>query len=216
MKIGVIGATGKAGSLIASEAYARGNKVTAIIRNKSKLENDIYEVIEKDIFDLKSKHLKDFDVVVNAFGTAFDKESAKLHVKAMKYLIKVFEDLPNVRLIVIGGAASLYKDGNMKRQVLEDIPEEWRAVPQKAAKALDILRKSDVNWTFFSPAVTFDYKGARTGKYTLGNEFYIVNEDGESYISYSDYAIALVDEIENEAFIKRRFTAVSKRIKTNG
>ena len=212
MKIGIIGATGKAGSLIAAEAFSRGHKVTAIVRDKSKLKTDKYDVIEKDLFDLKKKDLKDFDAVVNAFGTAYTKEEAKKHVKAMKVMIQIFEELPNVRLLVIGGAGSLYKDAEMKHMVVEDIPEEYQAVPKKAAKALKILRETDINWTFFSPAAFFDFEGARTGKYTLGGDFYIVNEDGESYISYADYAIAMVDEIEKKSFVKKRFTAVSKRM----
>ena len=212
MKVGIIGATGKVGALIAGEAYARGHKVTAIVRDKSKLETENYKVLEKSLYDLTVDDVKKFDAVINCFGTPFGQGVEEDHVKSIKSLIKLFEQIPDVRFLMVGGAGSLYKDSGMTRQVIEDIPEKFRAVPHYMSIGLDKLRKSDVNWTYFSPAPMFDPKGARTGKYTLGGEFAIVNEDGEGYLSYADYAIAMIDELESGKHIKKRFTAVSKHI----
>jgi hypothetical protein len=101
----------------------------------------------------------------------------------------------------------------MTHTILESIPEEYIAVPYNMAKAFEALKQSGVhNWTFFSPASNFDPAGARTGSYTLGNDVMILNEQGESYISYADYAVAMVDEIENKQFVGRRFTAVSSHV----
>jgi putative NADH-flavin reductase len=211
MKIGVIGATGKAGGLIAKEASNRGHDVTAIIRPGSadRLEQK-YKVLERDIFDLKTEDLRGFDAVVNAFGTPFNKPGNEyLHQTAMETLIKAMESLPNVRLLCVGGAASLWEDRDQKKRVLESIPKDWSAGPENQFKAFEKLKTSKVNWTYLSPPKTFDAAGARTGKYLLGTDYVILNTAGESYGTYADYAVAMVDEIENKAFVGRRFTMVS-------
>jgi putative NADH-flavin reductase len=211
MKIGVIGATGKAGRLIAAEANLRGHEVTAIVRDKKKLKTGEYRVLEKDLYDLTPQDLEGFDAVVDAFGTPFDGKSEAGHVSSMEHLIKLFEGLPQVRLLVVGGAGSLYTDETKKHLVAEQIPEEWRAVPSNMARAFEALKKSRVNWTYFSPAVTFDPFGQRQRKYVLGNDAAVNNSSGESYISYADYAYAMVDEIENPKHLKARFTAAAEK-----
>ncbi|MCE5344422.1 MAG: NAD(P)H-binding protein, partial [Eubacteriales bacterium] len=211
MKIGIIGASGKAGSLIALEAKQRRHEVTAIVRNKAKVEGKGLHVIEKDLFDLTLDDLKGFDVVVDAFGTAFDPESAQAHQTSLKYLTDLMAQLPDVRLMVVGGAASLYTDRSRSHLVFESIPKEWQAVPANMKAAFEELKKSGAKWTYFSPAATFDVNGPRTGKYKLGNDVMIFNSDKESYLSYADYAVAMLDEIEEGNFIGKRFTAVSEK-----
>lgn len=105
MKIGIIGATGKAGSLIVKEASERGHDVTAIIRNVAKLADEKVAVLEKDVFELKAEDLQVFDVVVNAFGAPAGQEH--LHVDAGRVLIEAVKGAPDIRLIVVGGAGSL-------------------------------------------------------------------------------------------------------------
>jgi putative NADH-flavin reductase len=210
MKIGVIGAAGKAGALIAAEARSRGHEVCAIVRDKGKLAGTDYRVIEKSLFDLNAGDLKGLAVVISAFGTPFDGSADEEHIKAAEHLIRVFQELPETRLIVIGGAASLFQDVERKRLVLDTIPEAYRGVPAAAARSLEQFRKSDIPWTFFSPAVTFDPAGPRTGKYGLGTDVVFQNKGGESYLSYADAAIALVDEAENGYQIRKRFTAVTQ------
>jgi putative NADH-flavin reductase len=156
------------------------------------------------------RDVKNFDVVVSAFGTDPGKEY--MHQTVLKHLTDVFEQIPAVRLLVVGGAASLYLNEEKTAQLIDTIPPEWKAVPENMLKAFNELKKSKVNWTFFSPAGFFDPNGPRTGKYTLGTDYVILNKSGESYISYADYAIAMVDEIIDGRFSGRRFTAVSERI----
>ncbi|MDR1531616.1 MAG: NAD(P)H-binding protein [Clostridiales bacterium] len=211
MKIGVIGASGKTGSLIAAEAKERGHDVTAIVRDPSKVSGKGYAVLEKDIYAITAEDVAGFDAVVDAFGTAFDPQSAEAHQTSMTHLIKIFEAAPSTRLLVVGGAGSLYTDPRKRHRLSEDIPEEWRHVPLNMAKAFENLQNSGVMWTYFSPAATFDPNGARTGAYTPGSDFVITNSANESYISYADYAVAMVDEIEDASNIRRRFTAVSER-----
>lgn len=151
MKIAVIGAGGKAGRLIAEEAMSRGHEVTAIVRNSKKVEGKgFYNIIQRDIYDLTKNDVKDFDVVVNAFGQFGGDET--VHQRAMERLILVLEKLPGVRLLVVGGAGSLYTDPKREHRVAETIPPEFAAVPKDMAASLEMLKKSSVNWTYFSPA----------------------------------------------------------------
>lgn len=211
MKIAVIGATGKAGSLIAAEARTRNHDVTAIVRPESvsKLKDD-YTVLTRDLFDLTTDDLRSFDIVVDAFGSPMgDPEAAKLHVTSMEHLISILEPVPQVRLMVVGGAGSLYADESKTKLVMESIPEAWRAVPSNMMTAFEKLKQSKVNWTYFSPAAQFDPKGKRTGHYVLTTDVQIMNPEGKSYISYADYAVAMVDEFDQRHFVGKRFTAVS-------
>ena len=212
MKIAVIGASGKAGSRIAREARMRRHEVTAIVRDGAKVAGCGYEVMQKDLFDLTAEDLRPFPVVVDAFGTGFDEESAKGHEKAMAHLIEVLEQLPETRLLVVGGAGSLYTDRGRHQLAVELIPEQFRAVPTHMKNALEELQRSRVNWTYFSPAFTFDPQGPRTGKYVTGEDYLARNSEGESYISYEDYAIAMMDEAEDGNFIRKRFTAAAEKV----
>ncbi len=210
MKIAIIGATGRVGSLVAEEALKRGHEVTGIVIDPENIKNDRIQVVEKSIFDLRKQDLEGFDAVVSAFGQ-FNPGLVFQHQTAMMSLINAMKDLPEVRLLVVGGAASLFTDDTMEHRVLESIPENFRGVPSNMFEAFKNLQNSTVNWTYFSPAYTFDPKGTRTGSYKLGTDVVFNNDEGESYISYADYAIAMVDEIENKQFVGRRFTAVSNK-----
>ena len=210
MKIAVIGANGKAGKLIVREALSRGHEVVAIVRDKSKIDEDIH-VIEKDVLSINVDDLHEVDVVVNAMGAGV--QDPIIYKIATKYMIDVLMDLPSVRYIVVGGAGSLFTNATMESQLYttDQFPKSIYPVGMNMAKALDLLRDSRIMWTFFSPAIQFDATGKRSGEYTLGTEWIILNQTGESYISYPDYAIALMDEIEKSQFICKRFTAVSER-----
>ncbi|WP_442601948.1 NAD(P)-dependent oxidoreductase [Paenibacillus sp. KN14-4R] len=210
MKIGVIGATGKAGSVIVKEAIDRGHEVTAIVRHAAKLANPSAAVLEKEVFDLRKEDLQSFDVVVNAFGAAPGQEH--LHVEAGRVLIEALKGI-DTRLIVVGGAGSLFVDEAKTIRVMDtpEFPAEYLATATNQGKNLaDLQNTSDLNWTFISPAAFFNPEGVRTGSYVKGQDNLIVNAKGDSYVSYADYAIALLDEIENPQHMKERFTVVSE------
>ena len=210
MKIGIIGATGKAGSLIAKEASERGHEVTAIVRNAKKLSGDNMAVIEKDVFDLKAEDLQAFDIVVNAFGAPAGQEH--LHVDAGKVLIEAAKGASDTRLIVVGGAGSLFVDEAQTLRLVDtpEFPKEIVPTASNQGKNLEDLKNADgIKWTFISPAAYFNPEGKRTGSYQKGKDNFIVNAKGESYISYADYAIAVLDEIEKPEHINERFTLVS-------
>lgn len=209
MKIGVIAASGKAGSLIVNEALNRGHEVTAIVRDASKVSQDIYK-IEKDIFDLTQVDLCGFDVVVNAFGAKGS--DPIVYQTSTKHLIDILSDT-NIRLIVVGGAGSLYTDVTETIQVYQtpSFPAVVYPTSSNMAIALELLKNSTVNWTFFAPAINFDYNGVLSGKVKLGSNYVILNDLNESYISYKDYVKVLVDEVENKKYINQVMTAVSEK-----
>ncbi|NRG31506.1 NAD(P)-dependent oxidoreductase [Niallia circulans] len=210
MKIAIIGATGKAGSLILKEAVSRGHEVTAIVRDVSKLEDKNVSAIEKSIFDLTSNDVKEFDVIVNAFGAPLGEEQA--HVDAGHTLIEALKGT-DTRAIIVGGAGSLYVDENKTITVMEtpDFPSVFIPTAKGQGRNLQELQKtSNVTWTFVSPSAIFDFEGKRTGSYKSGKDNLLVNSKGESYISYSDYSIAILDEIENPQHINERFTVVGE------
>lgn len=210
MKIAIIGATGKAGKLIMEEALKRGLDVTAIVRNKSKLSNSSVKVIEKDLFDLKKEDLKNFDTVVSAFGAWEEKELSK-HGEVMNHLCDILADT-NIRLMVVGGAASLFVNHSMMLIDSPDFPKDWINLAKNSNKAFEILKnKKNVLWTYVSPSADFQADGKKTGEYSIGDKDELCfNSKGESMISYADYAIGFVDEIENKKFLNKRITLVSK------
>ncbi|TDM13427.1 NAD(P)-dependent oxidoreductase [Macrococcus bovicus] len=211
MKIGIVGASGKAGRLILREALDRGHEVTAIVRDHSKVTAEV-PLIEKDIHDLTREDIQHFDVLVNAFGAPLGNRQG--HIDAGRALIKLVEGT-DIRLIVLGGAGSLYTDDSKTVKVVDapDFPDVIKPTASGQAQNLDELRQTtDINWTFLSPAGFFDPEGDRTGSYQLGQDVLLMNSKGESYISYADLAIAMVDEIEHAAHLKQRFTVVGERL----
>jgi len=211
MKIGVIGATGKAGSLIIKEAKERGHEVTAIVRNAAKLAGEKVAVLEKDVFDLKAEDIQVFDVVVNAFGAPAGQEH--LHVDAGRVLIEVAKGAPETKLVVVGGAGSLFVDEAKTVRLVDtpEFPKEYVPTASNQGKNLEDLQNTDgIKWTFISPAAFFNPEGKRTGSYQKGKDHLIVNTKGDSYVSYADYAIAVLDEIETPQHINERFTLVSE------
>ncbi|MFJ7977471.1 NAD(P)-dependent oxidoreductase [Peribacillus sp. NPDC096379] len=210
MKIGIIGATGKAGSRIAKEALERNHEVTAIVRDAAKLQVEGVAILEKNVFDLTTDDVKGFDVVVNAFGAPFGEEH--LHVDAGNVLIEVLKGAPNTKLFVVGGAGSLFVDPDKKVRVIDtpDFPDMFKPTASNQGKNLEILQGTDsIAWTFLSPSALFAV-GKRTGTYQAGKDHLLVNSKGNSYVSYEDYAVAVLDELENPKHVNERFTVVSE------
>lgn len=210
-KVAVVCAAGKEGRLLVDEAVARGYDVTGFVRGSDEVANPKAKTVVKDLFDLTREDLIGFDAVIDAFG-AWTPETLPLHKTSLKRLCDVLSGT-KVRLLVVGGAGSLYVNPEHTVQVkdLESFPAMFKPLADMQGAALDDLRKrSDVQWTFLSPAGDFVADGERTGEYLLGGEEYFVNDRGESRISYADYAIAMVDEIENANNIQKRFSVIGK------
>lgn len=209
MKLAVICANGKEGKLIVKEAIARGADVTAVVRSEN--HSAAANVIEKDLFDLTVADLEDFDVVIDAFG-AWTPETLPQHSTSLKHLCDLLSG-KKTRLLIVGGAGSLYVNPEHTAQVMDDVhfPEIFKPLATHMGKALDELRyRTDVKWTYISPAQDFQANGPQTGKYMLGGEELKLNAKGESAISYADYAIAMVDEALNGNHIQQRISVVAE------
>jgi putative NADH-flavin reductase len=209
MKLAIIGANGKAGKLLVKEEVERGHEVTAIIRQDAPVHPKA-SVLVKDLFNLTYEDLEDNEVIIDAFGT-WEPDTLFLHRTTLKYLADLLSGKPN-RLLVVGSAGSLFVDSAHTMRVLDspDIPEMFIPLSTVMTSAYDDLKlRTDLVWTYFSPAGFFDAAGLRTGEYRLGQDELLVNSKGESYLSYADGAIALIDEAENGKYRNQRFTAVS-------
>ena len=209
MKIAVVAANGKAGKLIVKEAVERGHDVTAFVRGENQTAAE--KAVQKDIMDLTSEDLASFDVVIDAFG-AWTPETLGGHVATSQHLCDALSGT-DVRLLIVGGAGSLFVNPEHTQRVMDgpDFPEAFVPLATAQGEELEKLRsRNDVAWTFVSPAADFQADGERTGAYILGGEELTLNEAGGSVISYADYAIAMVDEIESGDHIRQRISVVRK------
>lgn len=214
LKIVVYGGSGNIGSRIVAEALARGHDVTVVDRNpktpagpsQPKLHVD-----RGDAFDAADigRHIAAADVLVTAVAVR-PTPTRDFYVRLVSAMVQAQRASKGrkVRLMVVGGASSL-ETGDGRRVVdtlPADLPEGSRNEILSMIDALDYLRSvRDVPWTFFSPAASIE-PGERTGKFRLGGDQIIRNEQGESRISMEDYAVALLDEIETPKHPNRRFT----------
>lgn len=209
MKVAVVCANGRVGTLVVKEAVERGLDVTAVVRGENK--TAAWKVIKKDLFDLTAGDLEGFDAVVDAFG-AWAPEVLSEHSRSLKHLCDILSGTQS-RLLVVGGAGSLYVNPEHTAVVSDgaDFPAEFLPLAKAQGKALEELReRNDVKWTFISPAGDFQAEGERTGEYILSGEELTLNDRGESIISYADYAIAMVDEITEGNHIRERISVVRK------
>ena len=150
-------------------------------------------------------------MVIDAFG-AWTEETLPQHSTSLKHLCDILSGT-DTRLLVVGGAGSLYVNPEHTACVAEgaDFPDAFKPLAAAMAKALAELRaRTDVKWTYISPAGDFQADGARTGKYILGGEELTLNSKGESVISYADYAIAMVDEAVGGGHIRQRISVVAE------
>jgi len=209
MKIAVVSSNGKVGRLVVAEALRRGFEVTGFARSENK--SDAKQFVQKDIFDITAADLAGFDAVVDAFGT-FSPDTLDLHTQSLMHLADAVANT-DTRLLVVGGAGSLYVNKEHTMQLLDtpEFPKEYYPLAKAQADELVALRKRhDVKWTFVSPAAEFEADGKRTGEYILSGEEFTLNERGESVVSYADYAMALVDEIEKGHHVQQRISVVGK------
>ena len=155
--------------------------------------------------------MKEFDVVIDAFG-AWTDETLPQHRASLKHLCDILSNT-DIRILIVGGAGSLYTNSEHTQQVMDgkDFPEMFKPLAINMGKALNELRnRNDIKWTYISPAADFQADGVRTGNYILDGEKFFVNQKGESVISYADYAIAMVDEAVNGKHIQQRISVIAE------
>ncbi len=211
MNVVLIGASGNAGSRILRELQSRGHDVTAVVRNPQKLPTEVKR--QRDDVSNGSRIqeiLSGTDVLVSAYNPPSDNPDQLVQVTA--HLIQAVRKTRVSRFVMVGGAASLEIAPGVTALASGYLPKEW--VPEATAhqKALEALQASDINWTYLSPSAFFE-AGERTGKFRLGTKSLIIDEKvtspipfGNSRISFEDYAVALVDELERPAHLRAQLT----------
>ncbi len=200
MKVAIIGGTGRAGTEISAELARRGHQVTAIARHPEKaIDVDGVIAVAGDVAQPAAlvEAIRGHDVVVSAVMFAdTDPQS----------LVGVVRDSGVPRYLVVGGAGSLEVAPGVPFITTPDFPEVAKVEAGKGAVFLDYLRGvDDIDWTFLSPSAYF-FVGDRKGSFRIGKDQLLVDGEGNSSISYADYAIALVDEIETPQHSRTRFT----------
>ena len=199
MKVALIGASGQAGSRLLAELTRRGHHVTGIARHPEKIAASPGVAARKgDVFDKAGivALIKGHDAVISSVHfTASDP----------KILIEAVRESGVKRYFVVGGAGSLEVAPGVKLIDTPQFPAAYKAEASKGGEFLELLRKeNDLEWTFLSPSAMF-VAGERTGKFRLGKDQLLTNEKGSS-ISFEDFAIAAVDELEKPAHVRQRFT----------
>jgi len=209
MKVALVGANGKIGSRILEEALSRGHQVTGIARNPSAYSHENLTWVKGDVLDTNALAgiLKGHDAVISAFGIDWTKpETFHLFSDVAHSVINAAKKAAVKRLINVGGAGSLEVAPGVQLVDTPNFPAEWKLGALAQRDSLEVFRKeNDLDWTFFSPAIIIE-PGAKTGKARLGKDNPVFDAEGNSHISYDDYASALLDELEKPQFIKTRFT----------
>lgn len=214
MKLALIGATGNVGATILKEALQRGHEVTAIARNPEKLNitNDKLTLKAADIFDIDglAAILARHDAVISSYNSGWANPNIyDDFIAGSKAIQQAVKQSGVKRLLVIGGAGSLEIAPGVQLVDSPNFPAAYKPGASAARDYLNIIRaEEDLDWTFLSPAINMhpDSHGEPTRKFRLGTDQPVFNEKGENFILIEDLAVAVINELENNQFIKRRFT----------
>ena len=210
MKVALIGATGFVGSRILSEALNRGHEVTAIVRNPEKLpQHPRLKAAKCDVSDEEAVAVivAGHDAVISAFNPSrVSRDDNTPQIGGMRSLIAGMKKARVKRLLVVGGAGSLEIAPGLQLVDTPDFPPLWKAGALATREVLYILRsEQELEWCFLSPSAVLE-PGQRTAHFRLGTDQLLKDSAGQSRISLEDYAVAMIDELENPRQIRRRFT----------
>ena len=208
----LIGASGFVGTAILNELLNRGHKVTAIVRDPAKVpaSNPNLKVIQADVTDtdVLIEASKGKDAVISAYNPGW--KNPNIYEETLKNYPLIVDSVKKAgveRLLIVGGAGTLfYAPGKMVMDA-DDVPAKLLpGIKSLGEFYLNTLRKeNDIDWIFLSPAANMT-PGERTGKFRIGKDDLVVDVNGDSNISVEDYAVAMVDELEQKKYHKERFT----------
>ncbi|MEM6803598.1 MAG: NAD(P)H-binding protein [Bacteroidota bacterium] len=210
MKITIVGAGGNIGKRITTEASNRGHDLKLLtskeVSHFSLEKSDKVETEKIDILDTENlaKSFEGSDVVISAYDPPHD--NTDVLNEASKSLLAAAKKA-DVRLIAVGGAGSLKVGEDLLLIDAPNFPADYKPIAQSHLKVLENIYgpETELNWTNVSPAA-YIYEGERTGNFKIGEEYLIANEKGESAISMEDFAVAILDEVDNANFVQKRFT----------
>jgi uncharacterized protein len=214
MNIALIGATGFIGAPLLSELLGRGHKVTVLARNPGKVTPQAgLTVVTADALQAGqvAKAVTGHDAVISAYNPGWSEPKIHdLHLQASKAIVDGVKQAGVKRLLVVGGAGSLYVAPGLQLVDTPQFPAEYKQGALAAREALNQLKlETSLDWSFVSPPIGLA-PGERTGTYRLGNDDLLPGQgDQPAGISVADLAVAIVDEIENARHVRRRFTVAS-------
>lgn len=212
----LIGASGFVGAAILNEALSRGHQVTAIVRNPEKITkaDANLTVVKADAADadLLSELAKGKDAVISAYNPGWG--NPRLYEETLENYPRILEGVKRSgvkRLLIVGGAGTLFVKPGVRLVDTGTLPEAWLPGVKSLGEFYlnTLIKEKEIDWVFFSPAGNLGNlkPGVRTGNYRLGKDDMLFDENGESFISVEDYAVAMVDELEQEKHHFERFTA---------
>jgi putative NADH-flavin reductase len=210
MNIAIIGATGRGGQRLVNEALSRGHSVTAISRRadgiaaRPGLTGVACDIADSDAL---ARAIAGHDAVILAWRPAPGTPAIEALIRdGFNALLTALRQAGVERLLVMGGAGTLEVAPGVKNIDRPEFPEAWKAGSRAGSQKLDILKGiDDLQWSYLSPAHEI-FEGERTGSFRLGGDRMIVDAEGNSRISFEDYAVAMIDELEEPQNIGRRFT----------
>lgn len=207
MNILLLGATGFIGSRIREEALSRGHQVTAVARDTSELDaTDGLRVESADASDEDTveRLAEDHDAIVASLSPRGE-GGKETYFQAIRAVLNAQQQSNAERVLIVGGAGSLKVDGDTELLDTPDFPEEYRDEAEAGRKARDLAQASDANWTVLCPPIVIE-AGERTNDFRVGDDSLLMDEDGNSHISYEDFAVAVVDELEEPEHERAQFT----------
>ena len=210
MKVAIIGASGQIGAFIRDEALARGHQVSAIVRHPEKItvRDPRLHIVKADVLKDKVDELvKGHDAVISAYNPGWSNpDMYNEQIEGYKRIISGVKKAGIKRLLVVGGAGSLEVAPGVQVLDTANFSEQVKKGVLATREVLYMLRKEkELEWTFLSPPSSIK-PGERTGHYRVGKDQLLKDEKGESKISTPDYAVAMLDELENPQHVRERFT----------
>ena len=209
MNIVLIGATGFIGTALLNEALNRGHAVTALATRPEKLEaRERLQAHKTDVMDVSAltAQLAGADAVLSAFSGHAQGDVQAYYLAGVRNIIAAVKEARAPRLLVVGGAGSLEVAPGVQLLDTPGFPEAYRASAEGARQALNLLRgEASLDWTMLSPAAMIS-PGQRSGVFRLGGDQLLADAAGNSAISVEDYAVAMIDELEQPAHSRQRFT----------
>ena len=210
MNIALIGASGFVGAAVLQEALDRGHQVTGIVRQPQKLpQHAALSAVAGDAYDAEAlaQSLAGHDAVIHAFNPGWGQANIReLFIQGTRAIYAAVKQAGIERLLVVGGAGSLYVAPGLQLLDTADFPAEYKEGAEGARQALNLIREeSTLEWSFVSPPALLQ-PGERSGRFRVGGDQLLMNGEAPAGISVADLAVAIIDELEQPQHIRQRFT----------